>query len=95
MPLTWKCLSELDYEDPKTKLDNKDKELRMPTWITNIGSDESYITNMSLSLKISKAEAAQHLAHYLEGKIVGEPRPTETISLKQLKSWGVRGVYEP
>lgn len=67
----------------------------MPTWLQNIGSDENYAANMSLLKNITKEEAAQQLALYLEGKIVGDPKPTETCTLEQLKSWGVRGVYEP
>ncbi len=40
-------------------------------------------------------EAIAREARYLEGKVIGEPKATDTYTVEQLTAMGTVGIYEP
>lgn len=50
---------------------------------------------LSTELRQTHEEAWKMHLQWLEGKIIGDPQPTDTYTVEQLKAMGLVGVYKP
>jgi len=61
---------------------------------THDPSDPQASWYVAIRIHESPAEAWQHHLYWLNGKVIGDPKPTKFYSVQELKNQKLVGVYE-